>query len=193
MPGLSLSSRLGRTRLAKRVPQPDAKRSCSHKSQQTLAGSWPGVCYGQVLFCFLFVFFAWVLGDLFATQVQCKTNRAETLLVHCFLCDYGYFIPRVGLRNMRFSCRIFLAFFTNFSEANKRRWSKKGLCAYVLEGQNGPGGSYPSPNPELKALIVHQISNSSNSPHVTSRGHRRMRPLTSASIAPLNGLNGECE
>ena len=139
MPGLSLSSRLGRTRLAKRVPQPDAKRSCSHKSQQTLAGSWPGVCYGQVLFCVLFVFFAWVLGDLFATQVQCKTNRAETLLVHCFLCDYGYFIPRVGLRYMRFSCRIFLAFFTNFSEANKRRWSKKGLCAYskaktVLEG-----------------------------------------------------------
>ena len=108
MPGLSLPSRLGRTRLAKRVPQPDAKRSCSHKSQQTLAGSWPGVCYGQVLFCFLFVFFAWVLGDLFATQVQCKTNRAEILLVHCFLCDYGYFIPRVGLRNMRFSCRIFL-------------------------------------------------------------------------------------
>lgn len=62
-------------------PMPSVRALTSHNNLShlalALAGSWPGVCYGQVLFCFLFVFFAWVLGDLFATQVQCKTNRAE--------------------------------------------------------------------------------------------------------------------
>ena len=200
MPGLSLSSRLGRTRLAKRVPQPDAKRSCSHKSQQTLAGSWPGVCYGQVLFCFLFVFFAWVLGDLFATQVQCKTNRAEirttfgsnpttrSLLSLWLWLFYPKSLPEKHAIFLSHFPRIFHEFFRS-----KQKTMVKERSMRLLEGQNGPGGSFPSPNPELKALIVHQISDSSNSPHVTSRGHRRMRPLTSASIAPLNGLNGECE
>jgi len=188
-------------------PMPSVRALTSHNNLShlalALAGSWPGVCYGQVLFCFLFVFFAWVLGDLFATQVQCKTNRAEirttfgsnpttrSLLSLWLWLFYPKSLPEKHAIFLSHFPRIFHEFFRSKQKTMvKERSMRLPICT------RRPKRSWrviPSPNPELKALIVHQISDSSNSPHVTSRGHRRMRPLTSASVAPLNGLNGECE
>lgn len=132
---------------------------------------WLGV--GQesamVKCCFVFClfFFAWVLGDLFATQVQCKTNRAEirttfgsnpttrSLLSLWLWLFYPKSLPEKHAIFLSHFPRIFHEFFRSKQKTMvKERSMRLPICT------RRPKRSWrviPSPNPELKALIVQYI------------------------------------